>query len=59
MMITKKTINVATVIGVPARYIHSHVGLMHRRDYAHARSLLPELVTRLDERRVEELVRFD
>lgn len=47
------------VIGVPARYIHSHVGLFNWRDYANARTLVQALVMRLDVERVEALTRFD
>lgn len=47
------------VLGVPARYIHSHVSVMQWRDYGAARKLIAELVVRLDADRVEELTRFD
>lgn len=47
------------VIGVPARYIHSHVGLFDRRDFDAARSLVLETVLRLDAARATELTRFD
>ena len=47
------------VIGVPARYIHSHVGLFDGRDYEAARQLVLEAILRLDEARVAELTRFD
>lgn len=47
------------VVGVPARYIHSHVGLLDWRDYEAARRLVLELVARLDATRVAELTRFD
>jgi endoglucanase len=47
------------VVGVPARYIHSHVGLLQSGDYVAARKLILALVTRLDAARVEELTRFD
>jgi len=49
----------SVVIGVPARYIHSHVGLLQRADYEAARRLVLELLLRLDAERVERLVRFD
>jgi endoglucanase len=41
------------VIGVPARYIHSHVSLIHWRDYVATRDLLLELVLRMDAGTVE------
>jgi endoglucanase len=47
------------VIGVPARYIHSHVGLFDRRDFEAACRLLPELVTELDAERASGFTRFD
>lgn len=36
------------VIGVPARHIHSHAGIIHREDYDHALELVKEAVVRLD-----------
>jgi endoglucanase len=47
------------VIGVPARYIHSHVSLLHWQDYLAARQLTVELVARLDAERVGALIRYD
>ncbi|MCP3981312.1 MAG: M42 family metallopeptidase [bacterium] len=47
------------VLGVPARYIHSHVGLMQFRDYVATRKLVLALVRRLDASAVEGLTRFD
>jgi len=47
------------VIGVPARYIHTHVGVLHWQDYLAARRLLPELIRRLDAKTVDALTRFD
>jgi len=38
----------AAVLGVPARHIHSHAGIIHRDDYDHALRLLVALVYRLD-----------
>jgi putative aminopeptidase FrvX len=46
------------VIGVPARYIHTHVSLIHWKDYAAAAKLVLELVLRLDEKTVSALVDF-
>jgi len=43
-------------IGVPARYIHSHVGLIHRRDYADAVKLITEVIKRLDREAVQKIV---
>jgi len=46
------------VLGVPARYIHSHASLLHWQDYLAARRLALEVVVRLDGPTVEELTRF-
>jgi endoglucanase len=43
------------VICVPARHIHSHSSIIHRKDYDDALKLLVELVARLDKKQVEEL----
>jgi endoglucanase len=47
------------VIGVPGRYIHSHVTLIHWDDYTSARRLTRELVARLDRPTVERLTCFE
>lgn len=46
------------VIGVPARYIHTHVSLIHWRDYVAARRLLIAVVERLDAATVESFTRY-
>ena len=43
-------------IGVPARYIHSHVSIIDRRDFESTVDLLVALVKRLDQKTVEGLV---
>lgn len=43
------------VVCVPARDIHSHSSIIHRKDYDEAIKLLVELIARLDEKQVEEL----
>jgi endoglucanase len=40
------------VIGVPARYIHTHVSLIHWKDYLAARKLVIELVLGMDAKTV-------
>jgi endoglucanase len=40
---------------LPARHIHSHSSIIHRKDYDDAVKLLVELITRLDKKEVEEL----
>jgi len=47
------------VIGVPARYIHSHVSLFDWRDYLAARSLVLETVVRMDADCVAGFTRFE
>lgn len=46
------------VIGVPARYIHTHVSVIDLDDYFHARSLVVEVCKALDAEAVAELTRF-
>lgn len=48
----------SVVIGVPARYIHSHHGLLHLGDFDSTVALVTELVHRLDAEAVAELTRF-
>lgn len=43
-------------MGVAARYIHSHVSIIHRRDYEQTVRLLVALVQRLDPHTVDRLV---
>lgn len=45
----------AICLGVPTRYIHSHVGIMHRDDYEAAARLLTAVVKRLDADQVAAL----
>lgn len=44
------------VIGVPARYIHSHTGIIDREDFERAVQLLLAVIGRLDEGTVASLV---
>ncbi len=46
------------VIGVPARYIHSHNSIIDLRDYTHTISLITALVEKLDARTVQSLTQF-
>jgi endoglucanase len=43
------------VIGVSTRYIHSHIGIIHRSDYDNSVRLLTEMVKVLDARKVAAL----
>jgi endoglucanase len=47
------------VIGVPARYIHTHTSLIQWRDYVHARDLVLAVVAALDARTVAGLTDFE
>ncbi|MFT9849343.1 M42 family metallopeptidase [Aneurinibacillus sp. REN35] len=38
----------SAVIGIPARYIHSHAAIIHRDDYEAAKQLLLALLSRID-----------
>jgi putative aminopeptidase FrvX len=46
------------VLGVPARYIHSHNAIIDLNDYLHLVALTAALVRRLDEKTVEELTTY-
>jgi endoglucanase len=43
-------------MGVASRYIHSHVSIIHRRDFDQAVKLLIALVKRLDRKTVDQLI---
>jgi endoglucanase len=43
------------VIGVATRYIHSHIGMIHRADYDNAVKLVTELIRVLDKKKVASL----
>jgi len=45
----------AVVLGVPTRYIHSHVSMIHIDDYAATLKLVKVLVQRLDRERIEAI----
>ncbi len=46
------------VLGVPARYIHTHVSLIHLDDYEAAKKLVLAVIRRLDRAAVESMVAF-
>jgi putative aminopeptidase FrvX len=46
------------VLGVPARYIHTHVSLIHLDDYLAAKKLVLAVLRRLDRAALETLVSF-
>lgn len=48
----------SVVLGVPARYIHSHNSIIDLNDYLHLVALTTALVRRLDESTVKGLTRF-
>lgn len=43
------------VIGVPARYIHSHVGIINIQDFLNAKKLIIEVIKKLDQETVNNL----
>ncbi|MGB9857251.1 MAG: M42 family metallopeptidase [Dictyoglomaceae bacterium] len=43
------------VIGIPARYIHSHASIIHLEDFLSAKKLIVEVIKRLDEKTVSKL----
>ena len=45
-----------TVISVPVRYAHSHVGVLSLQDYAHTLKLVVEVVRRFDARTVRSFL---
>lgn len=48
----------SVVVGVPARYIHSHVSMVSKQDLTHAVKLLVAVIEKLDERKFAEMIRF-
>lgn len=44
------------VLSVPTRYIHSHYGIISRKDYEATVKLLLQLIQKLDERKLQELL---
>lgn len=43
-------------IGIPTRYIHSHIGIFDERDYEHILKLLTLICERLDKQRLKEIM---
>ncbi len=43
-------------MGIPTRYIHGHVGILHRDDYENAVKLLVEVLRKLDEKEVQKII---
>ncbi|MCS1350501.1 M42 family metallopeptidase [Mechercharimyces sp. CAU 1602] len=46
------------VLGVAARYIHSHVSMVSKKDLEWAKRLVVELIKGLDQRKVDEFTQF-
>ncbi len=46
---------ISCTLSIPARYIHSHNGIIHRKDYCDTVTLLTEFAKRLDNAMLEEL----
>lgn len=49
---------VTLTVSIPARYIHSHLGIIHRKDYADTVTLLTEFCKRMDQETLETLINF-
>ena len=49
---------ITLTLSIPARYIHSHLGIIHRKDYADTVRLLSEFCKRLDAKGLEALVNY-
>lgn len=47
---------IALTVSIPARYIHSHLGIIHRKDYADTVTLLTEFSKRLNNEVLQELI---
>lgn len=47
---------VTVTISIPARYIHSHRGIIHRKDYCDTVSLITEFAKRLDSKILQDLL---
>lgn len=48
----------SVVIGIPSRYIHSHVSIIDKDDYTAAKKLLTTVVKKLDRSTVESIRRY-
>ena len=49
---------IALTVSIPARYIHSHLGIIHRKDYADTVQLLAEFSRRLNAEVLEDLINY-
>ena len=49
---------ITLTLSIPARYIHSHLGLIHRKDYADTVSLITEFAKRLDNDMLNEIKNY-
>ncbi|MDL2292631.1 M42 family metallopeptidase [Acholeplasma sp. OttesenSCG-928-E16] len=48
----------ALSIGIPTRYMHSHTSIVHKDDYFNAIKLLTEVIKRLDDQKVKEILSY-
>lgn len=46
----------SVAIGVPLRYMHSNVSIMHREDFKNAVQLVVEIIKSLDDKTVDEII---
>ncbi len=49
---------ITLTISIPARYIHSHLGIIHRKDYADTVTLITEFCRRMDAATLLELTQY-
>lgn len=49
---------ITLTLSIPARYIHSHLGIIHRKDFADTVSVLTEFCKRVDDKVLAELLNF-
>lgn len=49
---------ITLTISIPARYIHSHRGIIHRKDFADTVSVLTEFCKRADQKVLEDLTNY-
>lgn len=48
----------ALSIGIPTRYMHSHTSIVHKDDYLNTIKLIVEVVKRLDDKKIEEILSY-
>lgn len=49
---------ITLTISIPARYIHSHLGIIHRKDYADTVTVLTEFCKRVNAKVLDDLINY-